>query len=280
MFVDYDTRNYLQEQSIPEIIKNAFEIYRDYFRELFLSYSLLVFPAWLISFIGLIVGLASTPALDPGGNLLLVLVLLFILFNYLVSTVASIAIVNIVSDIFLKNSVGIVKAYKSMSFKSIGKLIGTTLLFYLVLGMFVVSISSVCVVGNCIQYPWLLISVLVTLPLGVIVISILFLLYPPIVVIEKRWGFNALRRSASVGRGYWFRSFIIMFTMFLLITVGGTGLAVVLRLLFGPLAQLLGYMFSFLLYPLGFIYVVVMYYDLKVRKEGYDAAALEADLRH
>src|SRR2546429_2530047 len=118
---NYETQNYLREQSIAEIIKNAFGVYKDYFREIFFSYALLVLPVSIFSF----------AVLYYLSEFALLGVVIYFSVNFLAGTVASMAITAIVSDVCLGNTPGIVKAYKRLSIKSIGKLVGTTLMFYL-----------------------------------------------------------------------------------------------------------------------------------------------------
>jgi hypothetical protein len=273
---NYGTQNYLKEQSIAEIIKNAFRVYKDYFREIFFSYAVLVLPFYSLS---LVVAFLTSDAK---------FILLGYVINFLVGTVTSMAITGIVSDVCLGNPPGIVKAYKRLSIKSIGKLVGTTLLSYLAFSLFTVCVFlpawlvAYLAQGSVIA-GGILIGCIGLWIVGFIALVVLMLFYPPIVILEKRWGFNALKRSVKLGHGYYLRSFVVVALMFLLVVIGFF-VQLLVQLIASQLAgvflgSILGYLPTLLIYPMGIIYVVLMYYDLRVRKEGYDTETLAAELR-
>src|SRR2546429_739939 len=118
---------------------------------------------------------------------------------------------------------------------------------------------------------------------GFIALLVLTLFYPPIVILEKRWGFNALKRSLKLGYGYYLRSFVVTALIFLLVVIGSF-VQLLVQLIASHLVgvflgSILGYLTTLLITPMGFIYVVLMYYNLRVRKEGYDTETLAAELR-
>ena len=271
----YGERNYLQEQSIPEIVKNAIGIYRDYFREIFLCYFLLVFPAYLIGGAIMVVFIAVVPE-----SILLALVL-FVYFVF--STIATMAITVMVSDRCLGNAPGIRRTWQRLSLKSVAKLLATTSLFYLMLTAVYLVWILLFVAVFLLPSFWSLLGMLVVTLLvliSLVAVIVMTLFYPTVVVLEKRWGFNALKRSAQLGRGYYFRSFLVFALMFFFVFfVGSYVLPLTISMLLGAAGYLVGYLLSFVIAPLGSIYIVLMYYDLRVRKEAYDADALEADLR-
>ncbi len=270
-------RNYLQEQTIPEIIKNTFSVYRHYFRQIFIAYVVIVFPAFVM---GLVL---INKMVDPRWALTSLAAYFFVYFLF--STIATMAITVIVADVCLGNAPGLRRTWNRLSIKSMAKLLATTLLFYLIL-------FGCCLLGILLilggfylspNFPWLLTivsaSTILWIILSTIVIVTLTLFYPPVGVLEKRWGINALRRSAQLGRGYYFRSLFTFLFMSLFIYAGIYAFQAIAAALMGLTGTILGHVVSFVIGPLPLIYVVLLYYDLRVRKEGYDVETLEADLR-
>ncbi len=125
-----------------------------------------------------------------------------------------------------------------------------------------------------------------------LVFGIWFLATTPIVAIERRWGAEAMRRSYDLVTGHGWRVFITWFLLQLMIIVVSqavaTPAAIGLMLLLGetnPLAQTLGQaigaMVQIVIRPVAMIGIVLIYYDLRIRKEGFDLVMMAQDLhRH
>jgi hypothetical protein len=107
----------------------------------------------------------------------------------------------------------------------------------------------------------------------------------PIVVLEGKWGFEAYRRSKRLGDGFHWRNIGVVIAL-------GLSLGVIFALLgafFGVVLpdfvvhwtlRILSSGVGMLMQPFIFIVIVLLYYDMRVRKESYDAAALAETLRH
>jgi hypothetical protein len=127
-----------------------------------------------------------------------------------------------------------------------------------------------------------------------LLITILLVLYPwllfaiPVVMIEGLWGFKALQRSWELGKYYRLRNFFIYvwpFTLYI-----GVYMAIQLVFLYLNLTNprfksweiaflaVQDLIFS-LIAPLLIIVAVLLYYDMRIRNEGYDIASLAEDLR-
>jgi hypothetical protein len=182
----------------------------------------------------------------------------FLLASMFVSFPLTVAISEICLDI--KPSVG--RSYQR-AFAQPGKLVGSYLLTFAIL-----------VVG----------FVLLVVP-GV-VFSVWYAFVGPVVVLESFAGRAALRRSRELGRGYYLRNFGIFFlgqflTLLIALLIGFI-LGFALGFFFGvgrEGGEFAGGLVGLVVAPPSIILVVLLYYDMRVRKEGYAAAQLADDLR-
>ena len=107
----------------------------------------------------------------------------------------------------------------------------------------------------------------------------------PAVVCEKAGPFQAIGRSWELTKDNWWRVFGTLVVVFLLLFVitlalGGVLGAVLLssdsmsELAFAVLTTVIGLLIAAITYPLWASVVTVMYYDLRVRNEGFDLQLL------
>jgi hypothetical protein len=131
--------------------------------------------------------------------------------------------------------------------------------------------------------PILVCVLIVTIPVGVwLLVAWAFAL--PALLAERVRGFDALGRSWSLVKGRWWRTFATLLVAFLLLLVVQMIVSTVLTfLVFSNLesifaATLLSQLFTaiatVLTTPFFAAVVVVLYFDLRVRKEGFDLALL------
>lgn len=118
-----------------------------------------------------------------------------------------------------------------------------------------------------------------------IVFSLWYILVGSVVILEGLAGRAALKRSRELGRGYYLRNFGIVFvaTLIVLLAVmvlsGAVGAAAYFAGGSPLVTELSGGLIALLLSPPNIVLVVLLYYDMRVRKEGYGAAQLADDLR-
>ncbi|MGH6892583.1 MAG: YciC family protein, partial [Dongiaceae bacterium] len=139
-------------------------------------------------------------------------------------------------------------------------------------------------------YVLLLIVIIVGFALLVVpgIVAITMLLFTTVVVIlERRSGIDAFKRSIALGKGYYLRNLGVIALMAVLVIVGQLVLALLAATAIyalddieqpGILARLLISAISHVLGPIPLIATVLLYYDIRVRKENYDTAALTQDL--
>jgi|SRR5262245_27366530 len=244
--------NYLVEHTVGSIIRGAFKIYFGHFGTLFLIYVLPVLPVSVIQ-------QEAMQSREPVPIILSVLAVFIVsLFAYAATTVA-------VSDVCIGNVPNVKRSYS----KILGKIV-VSLLFTNILQILVLAVG------------------LVLLVIPGLVLMFWLLLTPSIVVLEGRSGVAALKRSKQLGDGsHWRNVGLLLLLTIILMVIGiviGAVLGGVLGLFFPNLFET--WIFRTLMttlqtgfnLPITFISFVLVYYDRRVRKEGYDAKALAEDL--
>ena len=238
--------NYLRPQSVGDVLRNAAEIYGRNFGVIFVTYFLPVFP------IG--VWQKEAQVARALGWSLFAFICLFV-----ASCIAWGAITIAVSDICLGNKPSIARSYQKIFSGALGRLFVAGLLQTLSVLIGLV----LCVVPGVIAMLW-------------------FMFTPPAVMLEGFGGTKALQRSKQLAQGYLGRNFLVLI---LLIIIGAVIGGIVGGIL-GGLQLTETFLFRFallaiqtLIAPFSITAMILLYYDLRVRKEAYDAAALAEDLR-
>jgi hypothetical protein len=250
--------NYLVEQTVSSIISGAFKIYFRHFGTLFPIYILPAVPLAMI----------QTEAQLSGNRAFLILSVLMsltvIYFIYGATTVA-------VSDVCLGNTPSFKRSY--------AKVLGKLVLMLLVTNI----LQMLAVVGG-----------MVLLVIPGLVLLIWLMMSPSIVVLERKSGIAALERSKQLGDGSHWRNA----GFFLLLIIILSGISLLIEALIGAVMAGVAFTFPHLLNdsishvvaavisgiqegfagPVVLISLVLLYYDMRVRKEGYDARALAEDL--
>ncbi|PYJ29007.1 MAG: hypothetical protein DME89_04790 [Verrucomicrobia bacterium] len=240
--------NYVREQTVGELIRNTFAIYGRGFSVIFLTYFLPVFP----------VNLCVTEAQIAGAK---GLYLLGTFVSVFVSLIACGAITIAISDMCLGNKPSVARSYGKIFGEMLGKLF----------------------VANLLQTLFVLIGLILLIVPGVIA-AVWLLLTPSVVILEGLGGMNALKRSKALGQGFYWRNFgVFLLVMVICVVLGGI-LGAIFGAIFGAMLGNFGGRLVYVLAqtlsaPLSLVMVVLLYYDLRVRKEAYDAAALAEDLR-
>jgi hypothetical protein len=136
----------------------------------------------------------------------------------------------------------------------------------------------------------LFIAFVFVIVLAAVLVLVRFAFFVQAVVVEGRGPLGALRRSWRLVRGSYWRVLGIVLLLLLLvyILVGvPTGIAgVVIQVIFPDpvrhfalrqsLSTLIGYISQIVVLPLQLVAYTLLYYDLRVRKEGYDIELLAA----
>jgi hypothetical protein len=241
--------NYLRPQTVGEVLRNAAEIYFRNFGVIFLTYFLPVFP----------IGVWQNEAqvAKAWGWVWPAVICLLI-----ASLIAGGAITIAVSDICLGNKPSVARSYQKIFSGVLGRLFVASLLQTLcwVIGL------VLCVVPGVIAMLW-------------------FMFTPPAVMLEGLGGTKALGRSKRLAQGYLGRNFLVLVLMVIIGAVIGIvggivgAILAMLQLHQTFVYRLILLALQMLIAPFSIIAMILLYYDLRVRKEAYDAAALAEDLR-
>lgn len=240
--------NLLIEHTLGTILRGAFKLYFHHFRALFLIYVLPVVPVALIQ---------SEAQISGDWTLIIISLLLSLTVSYFAYGAMTVA----VSDICLGGAPSFRRSYAKIFSKLVLLLLATNLLQILAIA-----------IG------------LILLIIPGLVLAIWLLLTPSVVVLERRSGVEALKRSKQLADGsHWRNAGLFLLLMIITALFGG-----VVGGLFGALFPHLLDHWSFrailtilqqgLALPLGIVALILVYYDRRVRKEGYDAKALAEDL--
>ena len=102
----------------------------------------------------------------------------------------------------------------------------------------------------------------------------------PVILVEGQKAIPSLRRSRDLIKGFRGKAFCILLIVNLLQVVLAGGVGVIAGMVFGEsgggpiLKSALNNLLSIFLTPLGIIAAILLYYDMRIRKEGFDLEML------
>jgi len=246
-------KSYLKEMSVGELIDGSVRLYFRNFVTIFLIYLLPLVAAEIVVIMLWPYGNPTEPA-DQ---------FIVMLLRLAAAIPASAATTVAVSEITLGQKPRVARAY-SRVFDVLGRFLWT---YLLVMVIFIVGFVLLVVPG---------------------VIAMVLLMFATVVVIlERRGGFNALKRSIQLGKGYYLRNFgtFLLTIVLVFITEAVIGFVLAFPVMAfddlqnpGILVRLVYAVFSNMFTPIILIITALLYYDLRVRKENYDTATLAQDL--
>lgn len=243
--------DYIREYSAGELVSASVSIYKQHFRVLFLVYILPTIPAMVLS--------TSIKHIDPTNPALL---LTSFVVQAIIGLIAAAPITVAVSDICLGNQPNLRRSYLR-PIVVVGKLAGTSLLVFLI-----------TMVGLLLLY------------IPGVVAGVMLMFAITVVVIERLGPVASMRRSVFLGKGSYWRNFGVLMLMstFVLVPImmiafwqGFILAAYSESTMLEPWLEHLINVYSLIFAPLLYITVVLLYYDMRVRKENYDATALAQD---
>lgn len=239
--------SFVREHSFGSIFKSTFAVFLRGFWTFFFTYTLPVLPFFVLQ-------------MEFQARSREQLPLLAIMFaSSLVGFFAYGASVISVSDICLGNKPSLFRSYSRVFSK-------------LAWRMFITSILTMVVVF----------AGIVLLIIPGLIFGVWFLYAQIVVMLEGLSGPAALKRSKALGKGFYWRTVGIYgaFALLMGLIVGVIAFATAFVV---PSAVVLRVMIAILetgvVVPLSFIMFVLLYYDLRARKEAYDNKVLAEELR-
>ena len=238
----------LRPLSIGEILDVSFGLYRSRFSSLLtVALATMAVPLLLDVYVESAGGVNDHPLFWFGVRILTVVT----------GTIGTAASTFVVSDSYLGRESG-AGAALARAMPLVGALIGVSFMvgFLVVVGLILFVVPGCILLG------------------GLAVSSVVAVVESPIQASA------ALGRSWNLSRGFRGKVFLTMFTGFFLLVLPSVALAVLAgetegSLLWRGLEALL----QVLVYPFLYVLTTVLYYDLRVRKEGFDLELLASTLR-
>lgn len=247
----------LRPLSTGEILDNAFGLYRAHFASLVVIVLVVsAVPTILELFVQASGGFLVRPVLGTLTGLL----------NIVLSAVGTAAAVFIVSDSYLGRSVNPWDAL-SRALPYVGRVVVLSILITLVVGL----------------------GLLLMLVPGIILLAALMVSTQALILGESGSSIDAMGRSWQLTKGFRLKALALFTVTFIIITIPSLAGAIAAAF-FAPgvgtltddaslplgwyFAMVFGAVLQLLLYPLMYSVLTVLYYDLRVRKEGFDLEVL------
>jgi hypothetical protein len=254
---------YLREQSAGEILRGTLRIYRRNFLQLCGMYLLPTFPFLLLKL--------KMWESNKFGYFLLLWLAIWVLVTPFAAAVLTVG----VSDICIGNRPSIVRSLRRVFGAIFGKLVLTNL--------FMSLIVTAAFVPDYLALKLQMVPLFLCALVASLVLMLLFLVWwmfvPTVVVLERTFGWTALKRSKALGKGFYIRNCGLVFLLYLPTSILVWAVFSTLQISHSDILKMLGVALEGALAPLPLIATVLLYYELRVRSEGYDLATLGQDLR-
>jgi hypothetical protein len=295
-------------QAVGELLDSAFTLYRRNLR-LILAITLVVqLPLAVVSYVvyqltGITSATTRLQQLSAGGvvtqqqlndvwstviPVVLVVFTIALLQAVVVQPMATAAMTRAVGDIYLEKPASVGGAYGAVG-RRLGAVVGVALLLFTV-GLGILVVTSGLLVGAVFAFGAAGAALLVVLVPAAIVLAVFvytrWLFAAPIVMLERVGAVAALRRSWQLVRGSTWRVFGITILVGIITGILGAIVGALLsvatqagddnvRLILNQLAALV---VAVVIQPISFIVVVLLYYDLRIRREAFDIEMLAATI--
>ena len=226
--------------------------------------------------------------LGIAGNILVIAGILALVAVFIVQPLATAATARAVSDRYLDRETSIGSSYRAALRRLLPLIVQSLILtgvFLLIFGLAAVLVTVLGIAGGPSTIP---VDVIVIL--AVVVVAVLLYvrtsLAAPAIVLEQLSGWRGLRRSWSLVRGLFWRIFgILLLVLIIRVIIGGIvgallGLAGSALDTNGQLivTDVAGTIANVFVSPIAYIAVTLLYYDTRIRKEGFDIEMLAQTL--
>ena len=278
----------LRPLSIGELLDRTFRIFRKHFLTFVLIAIIMQLPVSILQ-VGsaLMVNnfalgtMAGNPFDNPEIILPTMLVSLGIGFaSFIITQVGTAALTQAVSDSYLGRTVSFDSAFSRMG-NTWFKLILATI----VGGFFMFGLLIPIMLGSFIPCLGFFIALIGMFFLGAVA-SILFSLLPPVVVLERASVIDAVKRAWTLSRlrFWWVLGYLVLLTVLTFVIIFGPAavIGVVLGLVLGEMSILVQsivqqsatLVLTAVFLPIRIAAVTLMYFDLRIRFEGFDLVVL------
>ena len=297
-------------QGVGEILDSAFTLYRRNVGLILAIAAVVQLPLTLVSFLlyeatgvyttqARFQQLGGTPGGVTPGDLrsltstlaayLSVVLVVALVQGLVVQPVATAAMTRAVGDVYLERATGLGAAYRAVARRLGAVLLVALILFGAGVGVFAVTAGLTILAVLAFGPAGAAVAILLV-PAAIFIAIVVFtrwLFAAPIVMLERASAVTALRRSWALVRGSTARVFGITLLVGLITAI----LSAVLGALLGiatqattdvtlhlVVAELVSLVVAILIQPISFIVVVLLYYDLRIRREAFDIEMLAQSL--
>jgi hypothetical protein len=266
------TRDYLVEQTAGSILRNSFYIFFHNYPALFLIVFVPVVPFAVMRVHGTHI---ENDALTTAGTIGLSVA------TFLTWTAVTVA----VGDVCTGYPIRIGRAYHRGFLRVAPRVLGTTIFFAAIVAVFFNALGYAAdTLESSSLSSFVVFLVLVAAAIGFGFVATLYLIAFQVTVLEPRWGLSALRRSRELGRGFYWRNLgIIAFSVLVALIPHVLVVTVVYSFLITWLGEnrftdfaLVAAMYS--MAPLYVVTQVLIYYDMRVRKNLINFSILVSEL--
>jgi hypothetical protein len=167
-----------------------------------------------------------------------------------------------VSDICISIKPGVLRSYQR-TFKNPGRVLGTYLAATL---LSIVAFLALIIPG--------------------LIVSAFYMFVGPVVILEQLGGRAAFKRSRELGRGYYLRNvgvfLVVLIILLLVLFLVGAIVGLAVGMMGGTefTVQVVVLPFALCLSPLMAMPLILLYYDMRSRKEDYGAPQLAEDMKY
>lgn len=261
----------LRARSVTEIVDAAFQLYRRDALE-YVLVTAIAYAPWVVAQLLLMRGLllSSSRMLNAPGPVSFVLAVIGIFAYALMSAVLS----RFSSDVYLDRPTGLNAVVRAV-LPLVPRLIGATILFGLVLMLGFIPV----IIGAAIQsFPLIFIGMLLSIVWAFYALARFFAVFQTI-VLEDRGVVAAFSRSSVLSqnrKGHILLTLLLVVVIFVMLSLAVTLVAQ----LFGTIAGsvIMQALYTVVAYPLIGITQMILYYDTRIRAEGFDIEVMTGAL--
>jgi hypothetical protein len=245
----------LRPRTVTELIDASVQLLRRHYLELVTTAAIFTIPLIILR---LFTNPVTPGQLPTGGQLESLLVILLV--SFVLGSMSGAASVVIVSDSYLGRDVTI-----SAAIQRVMERFGSVLLAALLYGFFVAIGFILFFIPGFIAFAW-------------------FFAAQNVVMIEGKGALDALARSKDLARGSVGRILGTLFLSLLILIIIQGVIGGLLGAVFSPLrgnstpAAVVSSVVGIFVFPFFSVLVTLLYYDLRIRKEGFDLELMAKEL--
>ena len=237
----------LRARSASEIIDASFALYRQHAMQLIVVTAVAMAPSIIYTLL-----MSGTPPVTAADVLRQLPVVFISLFSY---TLLNAVVSRMASDFYLGGQPDIAGTLRDLVTRLPAIIIAMIVLFVL---------STVATIFLILPVFW---------------VAAMFFATIPIIMIEKKGPFAALSRSAQLSKGQKWHILGTLALAFGIYVVLSIGLSLGAMAIGGQMLQIIvGSLYAIVVGPVVTLAVTVLYYDTRIRKEGFDVEHMAASL--